>query len=220
MKPLPSDDRHRPGSQSRKKSVPSHSAAKPGTVYQFKITLKDIRLPIWRRIQVKDCTLDKLHEHIQTSMGWTNSHLHHFKIGALRYGDPMLMEENFVEMGYEDSTSARLSKILPNTGEPFRFEYEYDFGDSWHHDVLFERCVQAEPGGRYPVCIEGKRACPPEDVGGTGGYEEYLEAMADPEHERHGEFMGWRGPFDPEAFDPATMTKMMKKGLPDWRQTM
>ena len=69
----------------------------------------------------------------------------------------------------------------------------------------------------YPVCVEGARACPPEDVGGTPGYEEYLDAMADPEHERHDEYMGWRGPFDPEAFDPAKATKRMKRGLPDWR---
>ena len=116
-------------------------------LYQFKITLLDSRPPIWRRIQVKDCTLDKLHEHIQTAMGWTNSHLHHFKIGERYYGDPMLMDENFEEFGYEDSTTTKLSDILPSTGKRFRFEYEYDFGDSWQHEVRFEGCVAAEPGG-------------------------------------------------------------------------
>jgi hypothetical protein len=64
-------------------------------VYQFKITLKESHPPIWRRIQVKDCILDKLHEHIQTAMGWTNSHLHDFKIDDKRYGDPVLLHENF-----------------------------------------------------------------------------------------------------------------------------
>ncbi len=186
-------------------------------LYQFKITLLDTRPPIWRRIQVKDCTLDKLHEHIQTAMGWTNSHLHHFRIGEQLYGDPLLMQENFEEMEYEDSTATKISDILPKTGRRFRFEYEYDFGDGWRHEVLFEGCLRAERGGRYPVCVDGARACPPEDVGGTGGYQEYLEAMADPDQERHDEFMGWRGPFDPETFDPVKATKRMKRGLPDWR---
>jgi hypothetical protein len=186
-------------------------------IYQFRITLLDTQPAIWRRIQVKDCTLDKLHEHIQTAMGWTNSHLHHFKIGEQLYGDPMLLDENFADMSYEDSLSTKISAVLPRSGKRFRFEYEYDFGDGWRHEVLFEGCLRAERGKRYPVCVEGARACPPEDVGGTTGYEEYLEAMADPEHERHEEFMDWRGRFNPEAFDPVKATKRMWRGLPDWR---
>ena len=135
-------------------------------VYQFRITLLDTRPPVWRRVQVKDCTLDKLHEHVQTAMGWTNSHLHHFRVGEQLYGDPLLMQENFEEMEYEDSTGTRLSDILPKSGRRFRFGYEYDFGDSWRHEVLFEGCPRAERGKRYPVCLEPARACPPEDVGG------------------------------------------------------
>lgn len=186
-------------------------------VYQFKITLKDSQPPIWRRIQIKDCTLDKLHERIQTAMGWTNSHLHHFKVGDQFYGDPLLMEENFEEFGYKDSTTTKISQILPRSGQRFRFEYEYDFGDSWWHEVLFEGCLRAEPGVRYPVCVEGERACPPEDVGGVGGYEEYQEAMADLAHERHEEYMTWRGRFDPEAFDAGKATNRMRRGLLNWR---
>ena len=109
-------------------------------------------------LPVKDGTLDRLHEHIQTAMGWTNSHLHHFRIGQQLYGDPMLMEENFEDMEYKDSTTTRISDILPKSGRRFRFEY--DIGDSWQHEVLFEGCVRAERGKRYPVCIEGARACP------------------------------------------------------------
>jgi hypothetical protein len=187
-------------------------------LYQFKLTLLDIRPPIWRRIQVKDGTLDKLHEHIQTAMGWTNSHLHHFRIGEQLYGDPMLMQENFEEMEYEDSTSTKLSEILPKSGKRFRWEYEYDFGDGWRHEVLFEGCVQAERGKRYPVCIEGARSCPPEDVGGAWGYQEFLEAITDPEHEEHDGLLEWAGgSFEPEAFDSAVATKAMHRGLPDWR---
>jgi Plasmid pRiA4b ORF-3-like protein len=202
-----------------------------------------LKPPIWRRIQVRDCTLDKLHERIQTAMGWNTSHLHHFRINDKLYGDPWLMRDNFVEFGYADSTVATLSKILPKSGERFRFEYEYDFGDSWWHDVLFEGCLRADPGQRYPLCLEGERACPPDDVGGTPGYQEFLEviagpddeqleAMADPDDEeleafddlddeRREEYLAWiGGSFDPESFDPEKATKRMRRGLPNWRKLM
>ena len=188
-------------------------------VFQFKITLKEIKPPIWRRIQTKDCTLDKLHEHIQTAMGWTNSHLHQFEINGVRHGDPELIYE-----GWEDeeppinSRRLKISKIVPKDGKRFSFDYEYDFGDGWEHEVVFEGCLRAEKGTRYPLCLEGERACPPEDVGGTGGYEEYLEAVANPKHEEHKSFMEWRGPFDPEEFDAKAATKEMRKGLPNWRE--
>ncbi len=189
------------------------------TVYQFKITLLESQPPIWRRIQVQDCTLDKLHEHIQTAMGWTNSHLHHFRIEEQLYGDPELMQENFEEMEYKDSTTTKISDILPKGGKRFRFQYEYDFGDSWYHEVLFEGVVRAESRAKYPVCLEGARACPPEDCGGVWGYADFVEAIQDPDHERHEEILEWvGGSFDPEKFDPAKATKAMRKGLPDWRR--
>jgi hypothetical protein len=197
----------------------STPAGATGEVYQFKITLMDTRPPIWRRIRVGDCTLDKLHEHIQTSMGWTNSHLNHFRIGGTLYGDPMLLQETFGELRYEDSTTARLSDILPASGERASFEYEYDFGDGWLHEVLFEGRLQAEPGKTYPLCLEGARACPPEDVGGVWGYVDFLAAIADPENEQHEEMREWIGrKFDPEAFNPTVATRRMKRGLPDWRE--
>jgi hypothetical protein len=190
-------------------------------VYQFKITLLESRPPIWRRIQVKDCALDKLHERIQTAMGWTNSHLHDFKIGGKDYGDPLLLYENFEEFDYGDSTVTKLSDILPRDGRRFRFEYQYDFGDGWRHEVLFEGCLRAERGKRYPVCLEGARACPPEDVGGVWGYADLVEAIADPENEDRDGLLAWAGgQFDPEAFDPVKATKRMWRGLPDWRRML
>jgi len=193
-------------------------ASPSDTVYQFKITLLESHPPIWRRIQVKDCTLDNLHECIQTSMGWTNSHLHHFKIGEQQYGDPMLMEEDFEEFGYRDSTTTMLSDILPKNGKRLLFQYEYDFGDSWHHEVVFEGVVRAESKAKYPLCLEGERACPPEDVGGVRGYADFLNAIQDKSHEEREAMFEWvSGWFDPEEFDPVTATKSMKKGLPDWR---
>lgn len=192
--------------------------SKPGTVYQLKITLLDSEPPIWRRIQVEDCTLDELHEHIQTAMGWTNSHLHQFEIKGERYGDPELLDDGVGDMQIEDSTTAMLSEILPKNGKRFRFVYEYDFGDGWQHEILFEGCPKPEKGQKFPLCLEGERACPPEDIGGMGGYEHFLEVMADPQHEEHADMREWiGGKFDAEKFDPKSGTKAMKKGLPDWR---
>ena len=189
-----------------------------GLLYQLKISLIDAQPAIWRRIQVKDCTLDKFHEHIQTAMGWTNSHLHHFDVDGQLYGDPELMEENFAEMNYRDSTVTLLSSVLPPDGKRFQFRYTYDFGDGWEHEVLFEGCPKAERGQKYPICLEGERACPPEDVGGVGGFAEFLERIKDREHRERVETLEWvEGWFDPEEFDAATATKSMWKGLPDWR---
>ena len=188
-------------------------------VYQFKITLKDIEPPIWRRIQVKDCTLDELHEHIQMAMGWTNSHLHQFEIGGVLYGDPELLCEGFGDdPEIVNSLDTKVSKIVPESRKRFRFGYEYDFGDGWEHEILFEGCLKAEKGSRYPLCVEGHRACPPEDVGGSYGYQEYLAALTDSKHERHEKFMEWRGRFDPEKFDAKVTTKRMQRGLPNWRE--
>lgn len=202
----------------KKKAEPKVKAAAGERVFQFKITLLGIKPPIWRRIQTKDCTLDKLHEHIQTAMGWTNSHLHQFEIGGVRYGDPELLCE-----GWEDeeppvnSLRTKLSKIMPKDGKRFSFQYKYDFGDGWKHEILFEGFPPSEKGARYPLCIEGERACPPEDVGGIYGYQEYVRAMANPKHKRHKEFLEWSGPFDPEKFDATAATQEMREGLPDWR---
>lgn len=192
--------------------------AKPGTIYQFKITLLGSQPPIWRRIQVTDCTLDKLHEHIQTTMGWTNSHLHEFEINGERYGDPEILDDGFADFKCIDSTRTKISKILPKSGQRFRFTYEYDFGDGWEHEVLFEGCPQKEPGQKYPLCLEGERACPPEDCGGIGGFYELLATLANPKHEQHEVVTEWVGKFDPEKFDAGRATREMKKGLPEWRE--
>lgn len=187
-------------------------------LYQFKITLLGAKPAIWRRIQVPDCTLDRLHEYIQTAMGWTNSHLHHFRIGEQLYGDPLLMQENMEELGYEDSTTTLVSEIIPTSGKRFRFIYEYDFGDGWEHEVLCEGCPKAEADRKYPLCLQGKRACPPEDCGGVWGYADFLEAIRNKNHEQHEDMLEWiGGQFDPEEFDASVATRCMRQGLPNWR---
>jgi hypothetical protein len=198
-------------------SQKSRAKAKPatGSLFQFKITLLGSTPAIWRRIQVQDCTLDKLHEHIQTAMGWTNSHLHQFEIEGKRYGDPELLEDCFE---FVDSTKTMVSDITQRRRR-FAFKYEYDFGDGWEHEVLFEGCPGIEKGQNYPVCVEGERACPPEDVGGVWGYQDFLAAIADPKHEEHDTFLEWcGGSFFPDKFDAVSATRRMVRGLPDWRK--
>lgn len=188
-------------------------------VFQFKITLLDTRPPIWRRIQVADSRLDDLHEHIQTAMGWTNSHLHQFEIDGQNYGDPALLAGDWGgDSDFLDSTALRLSQIFAKNRSGFRFFYEYDFGDGWRHEIVLEESKPAEPGTRYPRCIQGSRACPPDDCGGPWGYQEFLEAIRDPKHEQHESMLEWiGGQFDPEKFNPTAATKAMHRGLPDWR---
>lgn len=205
---------HDQTSQSKKSSTTNRVST---AIYQFKITLMGLKSPIWRRIQVADCTFDKLHEHIQTAMGWTNSHLHQFKINGKIYGDPALLVELFDDSNCVDSTNTHISRILPDSGKLFSFIYDYDFGDRWSHEVLFEGCLQKRLGKSYPLCIEGKLACPPEDVGGIDGFHVFLKALANPKHRRHDEFVKWAGDFKPKAFDVQRATRKMKEGVPNWR---
>jgi hypothetical protein len=185
-------------------------------VYQFKITLIGSKPPIWRRIQVKDCTLDMLHEHIQAAMGWDNTHLHQFRIGKQFFSDPALMKNDFDEMDTEDSTTVLLSDLIPERSRKFRFIYEYDFGDSWEHEIVLEKRLPIDPKTKYPLCLKGARASPPDDCGGIWGYANLIAATKDKAHERHEESLEWLGdPFDPEEFDAAATTKAMRKGMSD-----
>jgi hypothetical protein len=168
-------------------------------LYQLKVTLEDARLPIWRSLLVRgDRTLAQLHDIIQTAMGWHDYHLHQFIVEGSYYGEPHADLEDHLEM--RDEGRVRLDQIAPVEG--FRFRYEYDFGDSWLHEVLVEELRPAQVGHSCPVCVKGQGACPPEDVGGVWGYDEFLEAIADPDHPEHEDWLDWiGGEFDPEAFD-------------------
>jgi Plasmid pRiA4b ORF-3-like protein len=167
-----------------------------GRVYQLKITLRDIKPPIWRRVQVEDCSLSELHDIIQTCMGWDGYHLHAFEIGGEQYSEP----DPDGMMETEDERKVKLSQIV--SGGIKKFSYTYDFGDNWEHTIQVEKVLDAEPGVRYPRCIAGERACPPEDCGGPWGYGDFLEAIQNPNHEQHEEMLEWSGgTFDPEQFD-------------------
>ncbi len=183
-------------SESRKAANRKRSAT--GKVFQLKVTLREIKPPIWRRVLVDgSATLDEVHGVIQAAFGWWDYHLHEFRIGGDDYGVP---DPDWDMRTVLDETCSRLDKVA---GEGDRFRYVYDFGDDWEHDVVVEKVLARSEVDTVPACIAGKRACPPEDCGGSWGYEEYLTAIADPSHPRHAEMMEWRGMFDPEAFDPA-----------------
>jgi hypothetical protein len=185
----------------------ARETASKAPIYQLKVTLDESKPPIWRRILVPgDVTLEKLHYIIQVAMGWTNSHLHQFMVGQTYYGEP------HPDYGFEmkNERRARLNQIASREGS--RFRYEYDLGDSWLHDLLVEKILEPEPGQWYPVCIEGKRACPPEDVGGVWVYAGFLEAIGDPDHPEHEDYLEWiGGEFDPEEFDLEETNEMLRK---------
>jgi len=172
------------------------------TVYQLKITLKYLSPPSWRRVLVKsNISLAKLHRIIQVVMGWHDSHLHEFETkDGRRYGVPNQETDAFWGEGPANEKNVKLFQVL--SVEKQRLQYTYDFGDSWEHDILLEKILPAETGQHYPLCTAGKRTTPPEDVGGIPGYETFLEALADPQHEEHETYVDWiGGKFDPQAFD-------------------
>ncbi len=190
-------------------------SAEPAKVYQFKVTLNNIHPPVWRRILVSDkSTLLDLHAVIQDVFGWLDYHLHEFMIQDVRYGDPA--NDEFDEFDIQDEAKVRLRKL--NMKEGSRFTYTYDFGDSWEHTLVLEKIISLEKGMKLPECIKGKRACPPEDVGGPWGYEGFLEAIRDPQNEEHDSYLEWiGGEFDPEAFDlEAANQRLRQQEQKDW----
>ncbi len=185
----------------RRKTMPSKVR-----IYQIKATLDESKPPIWRRLLVpSSITLEKFHYMLQVAMGWTNSHLHQFIVGQTYFGEP----HPDYGFGMRDERDVKLNQVV--TGEGFKFHYEYDFGDGWLHNLLVEKVLEPEPGQQYPVCIKGKRACPPEDVGGIWGYYGFLEAIQDPDHPEHEMYVEWiGGEFDPEEFDLEEMNEILR----------
>ncbi|MCI0398777.1 MAG: plasmid pRiA4b ORF-3 family protein [Chloroflexi bacterium] len=180
-------------------------------IYQLKVTLQGIDPPIWRRFQVRsDETFYRLHLTLQVVMGWWNYHLHQFLVNGLTITDA----ETLMEWG-EDGVSvhqARLERYL--LAEGATCTYEYDFGDSWQHELLLEKILPLQPDLLLPRCLAGARACPPEDCGGSWGYADFLEAIGKPDHEEHQSTLEWAGGhFDPEAFDLDEVNRQLREGV-------
>ena len=155
---------------------------------------------MWRRLLVPASTpLDRLDRVIQAAMGWTNSHLHMFIHQTGHFGIPDF------DLPLHDERKALLRDLARREGDTLG--YEYDLGDSWEHEILLEKLVPADPNSRYPTCVAGEGACPPEDCGGTPGYQDLIATLADPDHPDHEDMLQWLGidkgsDFDPTRFDP------------------
>jgi len=165
---------------------------------QLKVALQCLRPPIWRRLMAPDnFTLGDLHEVIQIAMGWTNSHLHAFRIGSLQYGMAELDRDS--ELAMLDEESAPLRKVIRRKGQ--KFTYEYDFGDSWLHEIVVEKIEPSDEPHPRAVCLDGKRACPPEDCGGEPGYAHVLRVLKNASTPDDRELREWAGDYDQELFD-------------------
>jgi Plasmid pRiA4b ORF-3-like protein len=196
--------------EEKKMTEKREAITEPGAMYQLQVTLKESHPPIWRRIQVPDCTLGQLHQVLQIVMGWDDSHLHQFIIRGDYYG-PLDLDDVHSEMATGDEETISISQVA-KMERKVRFIYEYDFGDSWQHEIVLEKILKPEPKVSCARCIEGARACPPEDVGGIWGYAALLEAISDPNHEDHDGTVDWVGDdFDPEEFDLNAVNRKLRK---------
>ena len=179
---------------------------KPTPAWQLKITLVGISPPIWRRILVPgSIRLSSLHDAIQAVFGWTDTHLHHFEFDGEYWGVPD--DEDFEDLKNENKVQLR--KLLMAEGRTLN--YTYDFGDNWRHKILLERIL---PAGIIsgPICVDGRRCRPPEDVGGPSGYAEFLGAIFDPGHEDSGRLRKWAGgEFHAEEFDLEAVNRALSR---------
>jgi len=174
--------------------------------FQLKISLIGMKPPIWRRLLVpSSMDLSELHDVIQISMGWTDSHLHQFIVGDAYYGEP--------DPDWDDriipEKGVRISSLLKKDKQ--WLVYEYDFGDSWEHRIELEKILPYNPETITPICTGGRRGCPPEDVGGVWGYAEFLKVYKDSNNPEHEEMLEWVGEyFDPENFDMDETNHILK----------
>jgi hypothetical protein len=182
----------------------AQKSGKPREVYQIKVTLLGTEPPIWRRLLVPaDLTLVDLHHVVQAAMAWDGDHAHEFVIGQQRFGKPTAEGQFLAQLrgtpAKVSEEGVRLSSVLRFVGS--KAVYTYDFGDNWEHMIRFEKALPREPRKLYPVCIGGELHSPPDDCGGVPGYYSLVDAIRDPDHERHAEMLDWVGEeFDPEAF--------------------
>jgi hypothetical protein len=188
----------------------------PTEIARLKISLDDVEPAVIRRIEVPiGIRLDRLHAVLQAAIGWTNSHLWEFRAGDVGWGipDPRWSD------GPKDASKATLATVLEDTGAK-RLTYLYDYGDGWEHTIKIERIGQALPGELYPRLLDATGRCPPEDIGGPPGYFEFLEAIADPRHERHTVFKEfYDADFDPNAVNLLLIQRQLADLARRWSRT-
>ena len=191
----------------------SKMSEKNSMIVQVKILLLNSDPEIFRRVLVYDDTpLDVMHDVIQCAMGWEDCHLHQFIKDKVFYvTDP---EPDFgFSFGdtskQEEECKHTIGELLPNVRG--KMMYEYDFGDSWLHEIRKEKLSKDVSELKHPLCIEGQYACPQEDCGGLWGYYNYLEIVADPKHPEYEERLEWWGDdFDANHFDLDEVNKQLR----------
>lgn len=158
----------------------------PQEVYQLRIDLRYAKPPIWRRVLVaSSATLSELHAIIQLAMPWDNSHLHGFFIEDTMYSD----FDDLDGFDAEDASQITLAEVFAKDIK--KFDYEYDFGDSWRHVIKLEKTLPPDKDTRYPQPIAGRQLCPLDDSGGLWGHYEALDILEDPDHPDHDEVKEW-----------------------------
>jgi len=180
-------------------------------IYQIQIALKRFKPKIWRRLLIpSDLLLSDFHKVIQTSMGWTNSHLHQFIKNRTFYTVKMQDDDLWDEMDNVDYKEMKISDLLKK--EKDKIVYEYDFGDGWEHDIILEKILPPDNDTKHPICLTGKMNCPPEDCGGIWGYSDMLEILKDPDHEEYESYIEWLGEeFDPTYFDKDEVNELLRE---------
>ena len=149
-------------------------------IARLRIILNDVDPQPMRQIEVPlKIRLDRLHEVIQAAMGWTDTHLYEFRAGGTGWGVP---DPDGFGDGPIPAKKTTLQKVIEDTGAR-TIQYVYDFGDDWDHSIRIERVGEAAPAVVYPRLLKASEACPPEDVGGAPGHEDFLKVLADPVHE-------------------------------------
>jgi hypothetical protein len=183
-------------------------------IVRANVHIVGIQPPVVRTLDLPlDLNLAQLHEVLQATFGWTDSHLHKFDIGGLTYGAPEFDQDGLSDCQIFEASNVRLGDFNIPYDAPILVFYEYDFGDSWEHVLELTRALR-EAGVKYPRCIAGTRSAPPEDVGGTSSYEDFLEAWRDPAHEEHMAMRRWAGrKFDPERFDLDDNNKAIARAI-------
>jgi hypothetical protein len=201
------------GDFTRQKGKKQHTAAseKPAPIYQLKISLAFSDPLIWRRIQISgDASLTRLHDVLQLCMGWSDLHAHRFLVGKIFYA-PSESGDIWEKTGERSESEFQL--VALENDMKWCFTYIYDFGDGWEHNIELEETIPVSQGGNHPILLDGERACPPENVGGIPGYEEFLTIINGPHHEQHKRIAKWYGAdqFDPEYFDITRINKALKR---------
>jgi hypothetical protein len=197
--------------QPRKKKLQSGSKEKPAPIFQLKVSLTFSDPLIWRRIQVPgETTLNRLHDIIQLCMGWQDLHVHRFLIGKVFYA-PSEGIDIMEKTGERDESEYQLATLEADM--KWVFTYIYDFGDGWEHEIELEETLPRGKDKIHPVLLAGERACPPEDVGGVPGFEEFLTIINSPGHKEHKSIVEWYGAdhFNPDSLDLKKINAVLKK---------